>query len=146
MDKSRRTLLTYALIIIGLVVINIVEIAADFYLGGFNDAIIPEGAPENIMELTKGFLIIFSAIILLPQLYVGIKGVRVARNPDSSRGHIFWATIIFIIALLGCISAIIDWVNGVDAYECFSLLVDSAFDAIVYYEFIVVARKVRNEC
>ena len=146
MEKSRRNLLTFSLFIIGLAVITVVEIAAELYLGGFNRVEIPEGAPDNILEITKNFILIFSIVMLLPQLYVGIKGVRVARNPDSSKGHIFWGSVIFILAVLGCVSSIIDWTNNGNPSECFSSLMECAFDAIIYCEFLVAARQVKNGC
>ena len=145
MDKTRRNLLAFAIFILGLAVYTLVSVALELFMGsGFDNVTIPEGAPENVVEIAKTFLMVVSLVMVLPQLYVGIKGIRVARNPDSSKGHIFWAAVLLICTIVGFVYTFLDW-SGAESGESITLLIDYAIDAIFYFEFITYARKVRNE-
>ena len=146
MDRTRKNLMAFSILIIGMAVYTIISAVLELFLGtGFDNATIPEGAPENIVEMTKTFLLVATAIMVLPELYVGIKGACVAKNPNSSKGHIFWAGVLFVFTLVGIGLTVLDMVNNGGTSDSFSLLVNGAIDAIFYFEFITYARRVRNE-
>ena len=146
MDKTRRRLLAFSIFILGFAAYTLVSLGLELFLGsGFDNLTVPEGAPENIIDITKTFIIVVTLLLVLPQIYVGIKGVRVARNPDSSGGHIFWAVVLFIFALVSIVSALINLVSNGGAGDGFSMMIDGAIEAIFYLEFIIYARRVKNE-
>ena len=145
MDKSRKNLLTFSLFIIGFAVMAVVSIGLELYFG-FNNAAAPEGASDNILDITKAFVFAVSLIMLLPQFYVGIKGIRVSKNPDSSKGHIVWGIILFIITLVAAVSSIIELVAQDPMQRDYTIIFDPIFEAIIYFAFLVNAFKVRNEC
>lgn len=146
MDRTRKNLMAFSILIIGMAVYTIISAVLELFLGtGFNNVAVPEGSPENIIEITKTFIIVVTLLMVLPQIYVGIKGVCVAKNPNSSRGHIFWAGVLFVFALIGIGLTVLDMVNNGGTSDSFSLLVNGAIDALIYLEFIVYARRVRNE-
>lgn len=146
MDKTRRRLMAFSLFILGFAAYTLVSLGLELFLGsGFDNLTVPEGAPENIIDITKTFIIVVTLLLVLPQIYVGIKGVRVARNPDSSGGHIFWAVVLFIFALVSIVSALINLVSNGGAGDGFSMMIDGAIEAIFYLEFIIYARRVKNE-
>ena len=146
MEKTRRKLMAFSIFILGFAVYTLVSLGLELFLGnGFENLTVPEGAPENIIGITKMFIIAVTLVLVLPQIYVGIKGVRVARNPDSSGGHIFWAVVLFIFALVGIVSAVINIVNNGGAGDGFSMMINGVIEAIFYLEFIIYARRVKNE-
>lgn len=146
MDKTRRRLMAFSLFILGFAAYTLVSLGLELFLGsGFDNLTVPEGAPANIIDITKTFIIVVTLLLVLPQIYVGIKGVRVARNPDSSGGHIFWAVVLFIFALVSIVSAFINLVSNGGAGDGFSMMIDGAIEAIFYLEFIIYARRVKNE-
>ena len=146
MDRTRKNLMAFSIFILGYAAYTLVSLGLELFLGsGFNNVAVPEGSPENIIEITKTFIIVVTLLLVLPQIYVGIKGVCVAKNPNSSRGHIFWAGVLFAFALVGIALNVLDMVNNNGTSDSFSLIIDGAIEAIFYFEFIVYARRVRNE-
>ena len=146
MDKSIKNLRLFSILILASAAYSVIAVALDiFFGGGFNNVTIPDGSPENIVDIAKTLLLVITIVMILPQLYVGIKGICVAKNPDSSMGHIFWAGVLFVFALIGAASAIINMVIGGSTDESVTSVVNIVFDAIFYFEFITYARKVRDE-
>ena len=67
--------------------------------------------------------------MLLPQLYIGIKGLKIAKRPDSSKGHIIWGVILVVFAACGLISPLVAFLQGdgeafANASEFLSIAVD----------------------
>jgi hypothetical protein len=146
MDKTRKNLMAFSIFIIGFAVYTVISVVLELFMGsGFDNVTIPEGAPENIVDMTKTFLLIVTGVMVLPQFYVGIKGACVAKNPNSSKGHIFWAGVLFVFTLVGMGLTVLDMVNNGTSSDSFSMLIDGVIEAIFYFEFIVYARRVRNE-
>ena len=146
MEKSTKRLRLFSILILASAAYSVFTVALElFFGGGFDNVTIPDGSPENIVNIAKALLLVITIVMILPQIYVGIKGICVAKNPDSSRGHIFWAGVLFVFALIGAASAIIDMANGGSTDESVTSVVNIVFDAIFYFEFITYARKVRDE-
>ena len=145
MDRTRRNLLAFSIFILGFAAYTLVSLGLELFLGsGFENATIPEGAPENIIDIAKIFVAVVTLVMVLPQIYVGIKGICVARNPDSSGSHIFWAVVLFIFAIVGIVSAVFNLVSNGGAGDGFSMMIDGVIEAIFYLEFIIYARRVKN--
>lgn len=106
MENSRKNLKLISIAILVFAFATLLQLLTELMFGEINNAELPEGSPENILLITKIVVMVISCIILLPQLYVGIKGLKVAKNPDTLGAHIFWATVLFVIAILGLISPI----------------------------------------
>ncbi len=146
MDRTRKNLMAFSIFILGYAAYTLISLGLELFLGGgFDNVTVPEGSPENIINITKTFVMIVTVVMVLPQIYVGIKGICVARNPDSSGAHIFWAGVLFLFALVGIVSSVIDLMNNSGTDGVFSSIVDGAIEAVFYLEFITYARAVRKE-
>ena len=94
MEQTQKSLKLSSIFVLLFAGLSMVEIVAELLFGEINSVVIPEGAPENILMITKIILLAVSLLFLLPQLYIGIKGLKIAKCPDSSKGHIIWAAIL----------------------------------------------------
>jgi hypothetical protein len=145
MDQSRKNLKVSSIVILLLGVWSLVDVLLQVFFGEINNAQIPAGAPDNILEITRIFLIVVSALILLPQFYIGIKGLVVANKPNSSKGHIRWAIVLLVFTIIGFIDAVIRVIGGESIKEYISVFLNLAFEGVLYYEYIVFARRVAKE-
>ena len=102
MEQSRKHLKISSIIVLIFTLASIFNLIAGII--DLNSATIPDGAPDNIVTITKTVLIVVSGIVLLPQIYIGLKGLKVSLNPDSSKLHIIVATFVFVFSLLSLIS------------------------------------------
>lgn len=144
MARSSKALKITSIVILILTAMTLLELATELFLGDFKNVPIPEGSPDNIIFITQMFVLAVSFILLLPQIYVGFKGLKVANNPDSSKGHIFWATIIFIILISNLISPILALVKQEEVGQNIRIILRTAVEVIVYYDYIKYARDVAN--
>ena len=142
MEKAQKNLRYSSFFVLFFAALSLLQIIAALAFGPLNQAEIPADAPENILNITKIFLLVISLVMLVPNIYVGVKGLRVAKNPNTSRGHIIWACILFVFSVLALVDPVVAclkdgaWGENVDA------LLNIGLDLIIYYEFIVHAKAV----
>ena len=112
-------------------------------LKGFNADNLPEGATPGLVLATQIVMGVLSIVFLLPELYIGVKGIKIAKNPDSSKAHIVWAIILAVFAgvhTISCISGLTDGGNFVDGLIN---LLGAALDVAIYVLYVFCAKKVR---
>ena len=116
MEQTRKNLKTSSLIVLALAGLSLLNILYGLFFGEFNEelnsAVLPEGSPDNILMITKVFVLVVSFLMLLPQLYIGLKGLKLAKNPDSSRGHIVWGIILVVCTATGLLSPLSAFLQG----------------------------------
>ena len=148
MEQSRKYLKTSSIIVLALAGLSLLNILFELFFGelngALNNAAISEGAPDNIALITRIFILVVSLLILLPQAYIGIKGLKIAKKPDSSKGHIVWGIILMVFTAAGLISPLLALVQGVDAFGNASKLCSIAVDVFILFEYVKYARAVRN--
>ena len=106
MENSRKQLKISAIILLCLALIDFISMVAELFVRDFEEIVIPDYSPETVMLVVKICFLVISFLLLLPQIYVGVRGWRVADHPTSATGHIFWAKLLFVLAVLGLIAPI----------------------------------------
>ena len=144
MEQSRKNLKLSAIAVLAWAGATLIGLISELLYGEINSAAIPEGAPDNILLITKIFLVSISLLLLLPQVYVGIKGLRIAKNPNSSKGHIVWAVILLVFAVLGIIDPIVNLAKSGDTFNDIRSLSSIVLEIVIYFEYIKYAREVRK--
>ena len=144
MEQAKKNLKTFSIFVLLFAGATLIQVLTELLLGDINSAEIPAGSPENILMITKMFLLVVTLIMLLPSVYVGCKGLKIAKKPNASKGHIVWATIILVFNAIGLISPVIGMVQqgfSMDSIQSVGIvLVDMAF----YFEYIKYAKQVRE--
>ena len=100
------------------------------------------GVSHEIIVVTMIVVFVVGLILLLPQLYVGVKGMKIAKNPTSSKGHIVWAVILLVFSAFGIISTVTSIAEQINVVDNVITLVDHALDVIVYCMYIKYANRV----
>ena len=147
MGSPKKILKIYSFVMLGLAALTLASIILELRSGEINNAIIPDGAPENVLAIAKGVILVISLVFLLPQLYLGIKGLRVAENPDSSRGHITCSMVLLILSILALVTPIVSLVkqDGDPSGENLRSIASTLASATVYYEYHRYAKIVAKE-
>lgn len=147
MEKSRKNLRDYSILILFLVALSAARIIINIFSGGLNvDAIgpLPEGLSVEMAKILVIVAMAFSFVALLPSLFVGYKGIKVAAEPDTSKAHIILAKVMFVFFVITVISSFTNLIKpGSSVPEIFAL-VDSLLDAIAFFMFIKYAGEVRR--
>lgn len=100
------------------------------------------GVSHEIIVVTMIVVFVVGLILLLPQLYVGVKGMKIAKNPTSAKGHIVWAVILLVFSAFGIISTVTSIAEQINVVDNVITLVDHALDVIVYCMYIKYANRV----
>lgn len=138
MEKNKKNLKVMSILILALAVYSFARLVLSVFTIDFN----PEGVSSSLLLIGQIFVCVVGFILLLPQTYVGIKGIKVSNKPDSSKAHIVWAVILAALSLIGIFSPVSELIQGVDVVGNVLAAVDMALDVIIYIEYINFANKV----
>jgi hypothetical protein len=150
MKETRKKLKNFAVIALALAVLSLINVLFELFFGelnsALNNAIVPDGAPGNIVLIAKVFVLVVSLFIILPQIYIGVKGIRIAKDPDSSISHIVWGIILVIFTASSLISPFLSIIRGDgNVLENASQLLSVGVDVFVLVEYVKYAIAVRSE-
>ena len=145
MEQSRKNLKISSIVVLIFAGFSLLQIVAELLFGELNNAAIPEGGPNNVLLITKIFLLAVSVLLLLPSVYVGVKGLKVAKRPDSSKSHIILAVILLVFAALGLVEPAIGFVKQGELTDNLSSLFGALLEVVIYFEYIQYARAVAKK-
>ena len=144
MEQTRKYLKLSSIAVLALAGFSMLQVVSELLFGEFANAAIPEGAPDNILLITRIIIFSFALLLTLPSIYIGIKGLRIAKRPNSSKGHIVWAIILLVFAALSLISPVVDFVNDGFNRGNISEFLSIAVEVSVFFEYIKYAIAVRK--
>ena len=144
MEQSRKNLKLSSIAVLALALFSMLQLVSELLFGDINQAAIPEGAPDNILLITRSVLFAVAFLLMLPNIYIGIKGMRIAKNPNASKAHIVWAIILLAFACLSIIEPVVTCVSDGVKYENISAVLSIAVEIMVFFEYIKYAIDVRK--
>jgi uncharacterized membrane protein YhaH (DUF805 family) len=142
MEKARKNLRISSIVILIFAGLSLINIVAQLIWGDFSNAPIPDGSSDNILLIAKTVLLGISLLLLIPDVYIGVKGLKAAKNPSSSKGHIVWATILFVLSIIALISPILGLFSGDSVRESISAILSCLVQILIYFEYIRDAKRV----
>ena len=144
MENSRRNLKLTSIAILVVTAMSLLTLFAEIFYGEINTLGNSAGLPENVLRITQIFVMSLSILFLLPEFYVGFKGLKEARSPGSSSAHIVWATIIFVISVIALISPLMGLLRREDVKENIRSLLSIGVDVLLYFDYIKFAKAVSD--
>ena len=141
MEKTRKNLKITSIILLIMAGSSMLNILGEIFFGEFNN-VGSDVAPANIVLITKIILVAFSTLLLWPQIYVGVKGIKIAKEPTSSRMHIFWATVLLILSVVGLISPVVELVQAGSVYQNIGAILSLLIEVCLYYEYISYSKAI----
>ena len=141
MEKNKKNLKILSILLLALAVYSLIRIVLSVFLIDLNPEDLTDGASATHLLIGQIFVCVVSVILLIPQIFVGIKGIKVSNNPDSSKAHIVWAVILTVLSVIGILSPASDLIKGVAVLDNLLAVADMALDAIIYIEYINYAKK-----
>ena len=144
MEKNKKNLKVLSILILALAVYSLIRIVLSVFSIDLNPEDLTDGASSSLLLVGQIFVCVVSLLLLLPQIFVGIKGIKVSNNPDSSKSkaHIVWAVILTVLSFIGILSPVSELIQGGDVLNNVLAAADLAVDAIMYIEYVNYAKKV----
>ena len=141
MEKNKKNLKILSILILALAVYSFARLVLSVFTIDFNPENLADGVSSSYLLIGQIFVCVVSVILLIPQIFVGIKGIKVSNNPDSSKAHIVWAVILTVLSVIGILSPASELIKGVAVLDNLLAVADMALDAIIYIEYINYAKK-----
>jgi uncharacterized membrane protein len=141
MEKNKKNLKILSILLLALAVYSLIRIVLSVFSIDLNPEDLTDGASATHLLIGQIFVCVVSVILLIPQIFVGIKGIKVSNNPDSSKAHIVWAVILTVLSVIGILSPASELIKGVAVLDNLLAVADMALDAIIYIEYINYAKK-----
>jgi hypothetical protein len=144
MEQTRKYLKLSSIAVLVLAGFFMLQVVCELLFGELSNAIIPEDVSYNILLITQIVIFTFALLFTLPNIYIWIKGLRIAKKPDSSKAHIVWGIILLVFTILSFISPVVDLINNGLKYGNISEFLSIAVEASVFFEYIKYAIAVRK--
>ena len=144
MEKNKKELKILSILILVLVAWSVIKAIVNVCLYGMPKLEATEGVSQEVMQVAGVIVFVLSFVVLLPQVYVGVKGILVADKGAKGKGHIIWAIILAVLAAIAAISSAISVFKAFSADNLVSLGL-AATDLAVYLAYFVIARKIAND-
>jgi uncharacterized membrane protein YhaH (DUF805 family) len=144
MEQTRKYLKLSSIVVLILAGVFMLQVVSELLYGEFKNAAIPDGAPDNILLITRISLFLVALLLTLPSIYIGIKGLRVAKKPDASKAHIVWAVILLVFVSLSLIEPVVSFVNDGFKRDNISAFLSTAVEVSVIFEYIKYAVALRK--
>ena len=142
MEQKRKNLKVVSAIVLIFTGLTFLRTAAGYLFTDQGIAILPDGSSVILQLIVRLIMVAVTLVFVLPQIYVGVKGLRIAKNPAPAKAHVVWAWILLIVTVLGLIEPVTAIVQRAslsgNAYALFSGLLSVA----VYIVYIRCAKAV----
>lgn len=130
MEQLKRDMKHASLLVLMFTALALIEVVAALSLNAIDITLLPAGTPESTVVIMKIVIAVVSLLVLLPEAYVGVRGLQLAKNPAPTKGHIVWAIILIVLSAISFFSpaiAAIQQVNVLDnVLAAVSILLETA--------------------
>ena len=142
MEKNRKELKAFSILILIVVALDLIRVIVNLCVNGIPQITeIPEGMTETMVQISSVIAFALSIFIFLPQIYVAVRGIKIANGAASGKAHIILAFILAALAVVATISSIYDTFK-VFNFDTVIDLLGPVIDCIVFTFYCIYARKV----
>ena len=138
MEKAKNQLKVSSFVILFFVAVSLVNVVLQIFSGKLNVA--------GMNDIAKIVAIVISVLLLLPEIYIGVKGLKMAKAPDSSKAHIVWAAILMAFMVIALIDPISALANAQNVSNNIASLAKIILEICIYVIFISSANTLRKSC
>ena len=102
--EQRKNLKIASILVLVYAAWSLIKMVIDLIITDFSSI----DASEGVLLASKIIVVALTVVLLLPELFIGLKGLKIAKDPTSYTGkaHIVWAIVLLVLALLAWISPI----------------------------------------
>ena len=146
MRNNRKELKALSILILVIVAFDIIRNIVEACINGIPQVKeVPDGMTKEMVQVSSviAFALIF--VVLIPQIYIGIKGINIANGGVNTKAHIIWSLILAVLSGVLVVSRTTDLIKEFN-YENVMDVISPAIDVVMFAFYLVYARRVANEC
>jgi hypothetical protein len=142
MEHSRKHLKEASFLVLLFAAFSLIRMTVEVLVTGFGTGDNALGVSRELVIATMIALFVIGFILLIPQIYVGVRGIKIAKAPEAKKGHIVWAVILLVFSVFGIFSPISNIMANVSVLDNMIALCDQLLDVIVYCMYIKYSTQV----
>lgn len=139
MEKERKNLKELSILILVFAGLSLIRMVVDVIINGFTSTPLIEGLSQDVSNIIFIVAFIIGLLFLIPEVYVGYKGIKISQKPNNSKSHIIFAKVIFVCIIISLVGTIIELVKGADLAINILTVADVLIDAVLYFLYIKYA-------
>ena len=140
MDK-KKDLKVVSIVILALVGLSLIRMIVGACIDGIPQIQATEGLSKDIIKIASTIAFALAFVLLLPQVYIGVKGIKIANGGAFGKAPFVWTIILAILAAVATVSAIVDMFK-VFNFDTILLAVGCALDVALYACYYVCIRSI----
>jgi hypothetical protein len=145
MEKQRKDFKVLSIVILVLTILDFVAIVLELCISGLPQISSEEvGLSKEIIDVVVIISVVLTMVFLLPEIYLGIKGIKLANNPSiGGKAHLVWAVILMVLSCLSAVSLTVELV-GKFSYSGLRDVAEQVLDVAIFACYFYYARKIAN--
>ena len=144
MEQTKKFFKIYSIVVLIFAVLTLVQTITELVFN-FDVGAVPEGTTEDVILAAKIVLAVIAVLIMIPQVYIGVRGLQLVKKPATTKGHIVWAKILFVLSILGMISPVVDIFRKNNVGGNISTALSILVEVFVYYDYMKYATAYRKD-
>ena len=149
--QNRKNLHDYGLVLVILGILNLFMFVSTVVTGLVDGSLAETLATVDAdiliaVKVVLGVLGGLLGLLVFADVLIGIKALKVSKNPNTDKGYITVAKVFFVMSVIATVSSIFPFFDAnapiVDTILTFA---NAALDAVVYVLFIKAAQAVRRD-
>lgn len=145
MEKTKKLLKQVSIFILIFAGLSLVQMILELVLTDFDFDSVPDDVSQEAVEIITYCIIALSFVCLIPSIFIGVRGIQIAKNPTSKTGHIKWAKVLLVFAIISMIISISDVINSKDLVMDITAIVNVIIDIMFYVLYIKYASQLKLE-
>ena len=141
MEKNKKELKILSWVILVLALFAVVNNIVELCISGLPTATPPEGLTVEVVKVISIIGCVIGFLVYIPQIFVGVQGIRVAGGAKAGKAHIVWAIILAVFAGISVVAGLCSFASGFTASKLASVCM-AIVDIMVYVYYIIYARKI----
>ena len=144
MEQNKKELKWLSIVILALVALSLIRAIVNVCINGLPVAKdVPAGMTKELVQIVTIIAFVASLLLLLPQIYLGVKGLKIANGAESGKAHLVWAIVLIVLSAIAAINGISNLTKVFNLDSVMNLL-GPAVDVLLFVCYYVYARKIAN--
>ena len=149
--KNRQNLHDSGLALIFVGILNLFTFTSSFIAGTVDGSAAEamatvEADMLGAVKVMLGIVTAFAAILVAADVLLGIKALKVSKNPNASKGYIIVAMVFLALSIISTISHVNGLIGGnANIVDAVLNVANSALNVCIYVLFIKAANAVRRD-
>ena len=149
MEKAKKNLLVLSILILATTALSLIMNCITAFTGGLVVTQLPTDAEQlgltlDVYQILAYVTFGITLLVFLPNVFVGLRGIKMSNAPEKTKGHIIWAIILLASSVVTVLTHIPQAISAPNFNHIWTTI-DKAIDVLVFGAYAYYAILVYRE-